>query len=125
MTLFCFLTAYIDGSVPLDVLNSNLRLMSTAHIHRQLHPKMHVARCMLAQCCDVTSTGSRPRPPNMASAHVAEMVGWDCAIEYLYKMLLCSACLPLAAAVLLGSLPLLFFPPWGILYMALVTWLTN
>jgi hypothetical protein len=44
------------------------------------------------------------------------------AVQYLYKMLLCSACLPLAAAVLLGSLPLLFFAPWGILYMALVTW---
>ena len=62
------------------------------------------------------------RLSNMASGHLAEVVRWDCAIQCLYKMLLCSACLPLAAAVLLGSLPLLFFAPWGILYMALVTW---
>ena len=61
----------------------------------------------------------------MASADVAEMAGLDCAVQCLYKMLLCSACLPLAAAVLLGLVPLLFLAPWGILYMALVSGLTN
>ncbi len=89
-----------------------------------------MTRRSLCQVCKQvvgTADGSVPvvilrRQPNMANADVAKQAGCDCAIQHLYKMFLCSVCLPLAAAVFLGSLPLLFFAPWGILYMALVTW---